>query len=119
MNYAVIESGGKQYRVSEGDTILVDYIAKEKGETYEFPHILLVNYDAAVQIGTPYIDNCKVSGKVIDNVKGEKIKVRKFKSKVHYRRVMGYRSLLSKVLIEKIHIAPGGKREYSKNRKNI
>ncbi|MCL5798282.1 MAG: 50S ribosomal protein L21 [Patescibacteria group bacterium] len=119
MNYAVIESGGKQYRVSEGDTILVDYITREKGETYEFPHILLVNYDEAIQIGTPYIDNCKVSGKVIDNIKGEKIRVGKFKSKVHYRRVIGYRSLLSKVLIEKIHPAGGDKREHSKNKKNI
>ena len=114
MKYAVIESGGKQYRVSEGETLLVDLLKGDKNQKINFPHVLLFKDEDSVKIGTPYLSNCTVAGRIVDNVKGEKIRVMKFKSKVHYRRATGFRSRLSKVMIEKISPEVGSKTSKSK-----
>jgi large subunit ribosomal protein L21 len=101
MKYAVIKTGGKQYKVSEGDVIEIDRILNKDGKVV-FDEVLLVSSDAGVKIGKPTVENAKVEAKVLEDLKGEKIRVSKFKSKVRYRRVTGFRAFLTKVQIEKI-----------------
>lgn len=101
MKYAVIKTGGKQYRVSEGDIIEVDKL-EVKEDLVFFDNVLLLVSDDSVQIGKPFILDAKVKGKLLEQKKGEKIRVAKFKSKVRYRRVAGFRAMLSKVQIDKI-----------------
>jgi large subunit ribosomal protein L21 len=101
MKYAVIKTGGKQYRVSEGDTLEVDKLEVKENQVV-FDNVLLLVEDENVQIGKPFIEGAKVKAKLLEQKKGDKIRVAKFKSKVRYRRVTGFRSLLSKVQIEAI-----------------
>jgi large subunit ribosomal protein L21 len=101
MKYAVIKTGGKQYRVSEGDVIEVDRLATD-GDKVVFEDVLLKVTDAGIKIGSPTVKGEKVEGKLVEQLKGDKIRVSKFKSKVRYRRVTGFRASLSKILIEKI-----------------
>lgn len=102
MKYAVIKSGGKQYRVCEGDIIEVDRLSFAKGEKASFSEVLLWVNDGEIKIGTPQVLGTKVTGKVIDQLKGKKIRVAKFKAKAKYRRVMGFRPSLTRVQITKI-----------------
>jgi len=102
MNYAVIKTGGKQYRVSEGDILEVDRLKEEKNGKVVFDDVLLLVRDEVVAIGKPTISGEKVEAKVLDNIRGEKIRVSKFKSKVRYRKVTGFRASLSRIQIDKI-----------------
>ena len=104
MNYAVIKTGGKQYRVSEGDIIEVDKL-EVKENSVIFDNVLLLVSDENVGVGKPFVPGARVKAKLLDQKKGEKIKVAKFKSKVRYRRVAGFRAHLSKIQIEKIESA--------------
>lgn len=110
MEYAVIRTGGKQYIVKPGDVIELDKLPVEKDKTTSFDDVLLWVNDGQVRIGTPTISDVKVKAKVLDQVKGDKIRVAKFKSKVRYRRVTGFRAQLTRVQIEKIE---SGKTEKS------
>ena len=101
MKYAVIKTGGKQYRVSEGDIIEVDKL-EIKEDQVVFDNVLLLVADDSVQIGNPFIIDAKVKGKLLEQKKGVKVRVAKFKSKVRYRRAVGFRAMLSKIQIEKI-----------------
>ncbi len=105
MKYAIIQSGGKQYKVSEGDVIEVERLKQEKNEKVIFDNVLLLVSDSSVKIGKPFIVGEKVEGKLLDNIRGEKVRVSKYKSKVRYRRTTGFRASISKVQIEKV----GGK----------
>lgn len=105
MIYAIIRSGGKQYKVSEKDTILIDKLENLKGEKVVFPEVLLIRRDDSILIGDPLVKNGEVVGKVVEELKGKKITIAKFKAKVHYRRKIGFRPYFTKVLIEKIKIA--------------
>ncbi len=102
MKYAVIKTGGKQYKVKEGDIIEVDRLAEETDKKVLFDQVLLKVTDSGVKIGEPYIKGEKVEAKLMDQIKGDKVRVSKFKAKVRYRRVNGFRASLSKVLVEKI-----------------
>lgn len=102
MEYAVVKTGGKQYKVSVGSIIEIDKLKSEKDKAVVLENVLLWVSDGEVKIGNPFLSGIKVKAKVIDHIKGNKIKVAKFKSKVRYRRVMGFRSLLTKVRIEEI-----------------
>lgn len=102
MKYAVIESGGKQYKVSEGDVIEVDKVSGEKDQKIIFDKVLLLVADGAVLIGKPILPDVKVEGTILEQKKGEKIRVAKFKAKSRHRRVMGFRSQLTSIKIEKI-----------------
>lgn len=104
MKYAVIKTGGKQYRVSEGESFEVDKLPFDKNKDVIFEEVLLLADDKEVKIGKPFIKGAKVKGVILDQKKGEKIRVSKFKSKVRYRRVMGFRPQISVVRIEKIEI---------------
>src|ERR1035437_9744190 len=107
MNYAVIKTGGKQYKVQEGDTIEIDRIVGKDGK-FTFEEVLLLVNDGKVTVGKPFIAGEKVEGKILEDIRGVKIRVSKFKSKVRYRRTVGFRAALTKVQIEKIG---GGKTE--------
>lgn len=101
MQYAVITSGGKQYRVSPGTIIEVDRIDQKDG-VIEFGEVLLHVNDEDVKIGTPHISGISVTGKIVEHYKGEKVRVARYKAKSRYRQVYGHRSALTRVLIEKI-----------------
>ena len=102
MNYAVIKTGGKQYKIQEGDILEIDRLPKEKGEKVIFEDVLLVVSEASVKIGKPFVTGVKVEAKLLENFRGDKIRVSKFKSKVRYRVTTGFRAELSKLQIEKI-----------------
>ena len=99
--YAVIATGGKQYRVSEGDVIYIEKIDAQNDEAVSFD-ALMVGGDGEVQVGAPVVEGVKVEGKVVGQVKGEKIVVFKYKSKKNYRRKQGHRQPYTKVEITKI-----------------
>ena len=102
MNYAVIKTGGKQYKISEGDVIDIDRLSQKKDQEIVFKEVLLASIDARVEIGKPYLENVTVSAKILDEIRGIKVRVAKFKAKSRYRRATGFRAELSKIKIEKI-----------------
>ena len=99
--YAIIATGGKQYRVSEGDVLFIEKIDAEVDSTVSFD-VLLVENEGDVKVGTPVVEGVKVEGKVVGQVRGEKIIVFKYKSKKNYRRKQGHRQPYTKVEITKI-----------------
>lgn len=102
MNFAVIKAAGKQYKVSPGLVLEVDKIEGKSGDKVSFDEVLLVCNDDKVTVGTPFVSGSAVTAKIVDQVKGEKIRVAKFKAKARYRRTTGFRSMLTKVQIEDI-----------------
>ena len=99
--YAIIATGGKQYRVSEGDVLYIEKIDAEVDSTVSFDVLLLGN-EGDVKVGTPVVEGVKVEGKVVGQIRGEKIIVFKYKSKKNYRRKQGHRQPYTKVEITKI-----------------
>lgn len=100
--YAIIETGGKQYRVTEGDVVTVEKIEAGEGETVEFDRVLTVVKDGSVVIGKPVVTGAKVTAKVMTQGKAKKILVFKYKAKSNYRRRQGHRQPFTKLVIEKI-----------------
>lgn len=105
--YAIIESGGKQYRVSEGDLIDLERIHGEIGEQVNFDRVLLVGDGTSSHLGTPLVTKVQVVGTIAEQGKLDKVMVFKFKRRKGYRRKQGHRQLVTTVRIEKI--ALGGK----------
>jgi large subunit ribosomal protein L21 len=99
MKYAVVTSGGKQYKVSEGQVLEVDRLQVEPGAEYVLENVLLTVDGEDIQIGAPYLTNVTVAAKVLEQVKGDKIRVAKFKAKARYRRVQGFRAQLTRLEI--------------------
>lgn len=102
MNYVILQSGGKQYRASVGTVLQLDKLKAEPGEVITFDNVLLHSVDGVSQVGTPLLSGVVVTAKVIDQIKGKKIRVAKFKAKARYRKVQGFRAHLTNVQIEKI-----------------
>ena len=100
--YAIIKTGGKQYKVAEGDVIMVEKLAAGEGEAVVFDQVLTVVNDADVKIGTPVVEGAKVTGKVEAQGKDKKILVFKYKAKSNYRKRQGHRQPFTKVVIEKV-----------------
>lgn len=100
--YAVIKTGGKQYRVAEGDVLNVEKLNAEAGNEVVFDEVLTVVNDADVKIGQPVVEGAKVTAKVVEQGKGEKILVFKYKAKSNYRKRQGHRQPFTKVEISKI-----------------
>ena len=96
--YAVIETGGKQYRVSEGDVISVEKLNASEGSKIEFDKVLLVGGDE-MQVGTPLVEGYKVFGEVVENGKAKKVIIYKYKAKKDYRRKTGHRQPYTMVKI--------------------
>lgn len=106
--YAVVTTGGKQYRVEAGSELIVERLAVEPGDSVTFDRVLLVGDGDAVTVGTPTVDGASVSGTVIGEQLGPKLIIFKFKQKVKYRRTTGHRQHLTRVRIDEI--SSGGKR---------
>ena len=102
MKYAVLQTGGKQYKVSEGSVLEVDKLKVDAGDSHVFDKVLLYSVDGDVQIGSPYLENVSVKANVVEQKKGEKIRVSKFKAKARYRRVPGFRAQLTKLEVTEI-----------------
>jgi large subunit ribosomal protein L21 len=103
--YAVIMSGGKQYRVSEGEIVCVEKLKAEIGEPVEFKDVLMVKTDEKTYVGQPVVEGASVQGILQAQEKDDKILVFKYKKKKQYRRTRGHRQQYSEVRIEKINIA--------------
>ncbi len=95
--FAIVESGGKQYRVAEGDVLRLEKLDAEAGTTVELP-VLLLGGDS-VQVGAPRVDGASVTAEVISHGRGDKLHVYKFKAKSNYRRHIGHRQSFTEVRI--------------------
>jgi large subunit ribosomal protein L21 len=101
---AVIETGGKQYRVSEGDVIYIEKLPQEAQEKITFDKVLAVVGDGISNFGTPTVTGATVTGSIVKNGRSKKITVYKMHSKKNYRRKQGHRQPYTKVQIEKISV---------------
>jgi large subunit ribosomal protein L21 len=104
MKYAVVSVGGKQYKVSEGDVVELQSLGLKANDAYTFDSVLLVVDEKTRKIGTPTVSGATVTATVVDTKKGTKIRVAKYKAKVRYRKVMGFRPIITTVKVEKINV---------------
>ena len=111
MNYAVIEVGGKQYKVKKGDTFDMEGKNSTLNQELSFEKVLLSVSDGAIMVGNPYIDGVLVKGTVVEKKKGKKVKGLKFRAKSRYRRAYGKRIDLLRVNIEEIGTKGSSKAE--------
>ncbi|HHW49742.1 MAG TPA: 50S ribosomal protein L21 [Clostridiaceae bacterium] len=102
--YAVIETGGKQYKVQEGDVVFIDKLAVDEGSEVVFDKVLAVSKEGTIDVGNPFVQDASVTAKVIGHGKSRKIIVFKYKPKKGYRRKQGHRQPYTKVQIEKINV---------------
>ena len=100
--YAVVVTGGKQYKVTEGDVIFVEKIGAEEGTEISFDQVILVGDENGVKVGAPVVEGAKVTAKVLKEGKGKKIYVMTYKSKKNEKRKLGHRQPYTKVQITKI-----------------
>ena len=102
MLHAIIETGGKQYRVGEGDIVFIEKLNVEAGDEVTFDKVLAVVGDETTTFGTPVVEGAKVTAKVVKNGKGKKIHVFKYKAKKNEKKKIGHRQPYTKVEITKI-----------------
>lgn len=105
MEYAVIKSGSRQYKISKGNVIKVDRLTAKEGDKIPLDKVLLFAADDKIEIGKPFLSHVKVEAKVIAHGKLEKIAVRKFKAKSRYRRTTGFTPQVTSLQIESIIVA--------------
>ena len=101
--FAVIETGGKQYRVNENDIIFVEKLEVNEGDTIVFDRVMALSTGESFEVGTPVVEGASVSGKILSQTKGKKIIVFKMKPKKGYRNKNGHRQPYTKVEITKIN----------------
>lgn len=102
--YAIIETGGKQYKVEEGNVLMVEKLETVKGEKVIFDKILAVSTQKGLEVGMPYVKDATVDAKVLEQGKGEKIIVFKYKAKKNYKKKQGHRQPYTRIQIEKINV---------------
>ncbi|MBE9526052.1 MAG: 50S ribosomal protein L21 [Proteobacteria bacterium] len=100
--YAIVATGGKQYRVKEGETLRVEKLSADAGEKVELENVLLVGEGEDIKIGAPYLDGAKVTATVVANGRGDKVKIVKFRRRKHSRRTMGHRQSYTEIEITSI-----------------
>jgi large subunit ribosomal protein L21 len=100
--YAIIETGGKQYRAEEGKLLRVEKLAAQKGEAVVFDRVLIVSDGAGAKVGRPYLEGCRVEGKVTRQARDRKVIVFKYKAKKNYRRKQGHRQSFTEILVQKV-----------------
>ena len=101
--YAIVEIGGKQYKVENQKFLYVDKLEGSEGDNVEFDQVLLVDKDGDVSVGAPTVKNAKVTAKILDNVKADKVTVFKKKRRKGYKKRNGHRQQYTKVLVESIN----------------
>ena len=102
---AIFEDGGRQYHVSEGDTLLLDSRPAEKGQVLEFDRVLLCNREDGTRMGAPYLEGAKVVAEVEGHELGPKTVIGKFRRRKRYRRKLGFRARYTRVRIQEISLA--------------
>jgi len=109
--FAILETGGKQYKVAEGDILEVELLPEElvKKNTVSLSTVLLIQGEKDLLIGDPYVKNAKVKAKVLEEIKADKIRIFKFKAKKGYQKSQGHRQKLHRIQIEKIEIKASAK----------
>ena len=100
--YAVIATGGKQYRVAEGDTLKVEKIAAEEGSEIELDQVLMVADGDKIQVGTPVLEKGAVTAKIKSHGRGKKVEIIKFRRRKHHRKQMGHRQSYTEIEVTKI-----------------
>ena len=105
--YAVVKTGGKQYRVQPGDTLDVELLGGPGGATVELDRVLMVGGDGEAAVGQPLVPGARVVAEVVGEVRGPKIVVFKYKSKVRYRRKTGHRQTLTRLRVTEIRRGAG------------
>ena len=100
--YAIVDIGGKQFKVTQDQSIFIPKMEGEAGASVSFDQVLLVDNDGKVDVGTPQVKGAKVSGKILEHVKGDKVLVFKKKRRKGYKNLNGHRQDFTKVQIEKI-----------------
>ena len=103
-DYAVIQTGGKQYRVRKGDVIRVESLRGDSGDSIDLSEVLMVSRDGDVTVGTPTVAGASVSTEIVAQGKGKKIVVFKYKSKTRYRRKNGHRQPFTELMITSISL---------------
>ena len=97
--YAVIQTGGKQYRVEEGTTLKIEKLELGSSDTVEFDKVLMVQSDSETKIGQPYVESGKVTAKVVSQGRHKKVKIIKFKRRKHHMKQMGHRQYFTEIQI--------------------
>jgi large subunit ribosomal protein L21 len=100
--YAIVETGGKQFKVSEGDTIYVEKLTDEVGQSVSLDKVHMILDNGTVRVGSPLVEGAKVTAKVVEHGRGKKIIVFKYKSKKNYHKKQGHRQPYTKLTIESI-----------------
>ena len=100
--YAIVNSGGKQYKVEEGDILRVEKVLGDVGNKVEFERVLMVSDGENIHVGDPVLENTTVQGHILEQDKGKKIIVFKYKRRKRYRRKQGHRQMYTAVKIDKI-----------------
>lgn len=102
MNYAVIQSGGKQYIIRPNESFTTDKIEGKPGDKIDLNEVLLIADGETIKIGAPFLSNVKVEAKIVDHKLGAKVRAAKYKSKSRYRKVKGFRASLTEIMVESI-----------------
>lgn len=102
MMYAVIKTGGKQYKVAEGDVLKIEKLLANEGDSIEFSDVLLIANGEEIKIGAPQLTGSKVTATVQKQGRGDKVKIIKFRRRKHYRKQMGHRQSFTEVKITNI-----------------
>ncbi|MDD2211633.1 MAG: 50S ribosomal protein L21 [Clostridia bacterium] len=102
--YAIIETGGKQYKVQTGDVLHVEKVEAKEGETFAVAQVLAVIDGEKVSVGRPFVEGASVALKVLEHGKDDKILIFKYKAKKHYRKTRGHRQPYTKVVVENIAV---------------
>ena len=100
--YAVIQTGGKQYKVQPGDTVYLEKLPGQAGDSVQFDEVLLIADDQQVAVGRPHVDGAKVTGTIVEHGRGDKLIVYKFKRRKNYRRKTGHRQAYTAVKISDV-----------------
>ena len=103
--YAIIRTGGKQYRVQQGDVVRLERVAGEVGATVTLEDVLLVGGNGETKLGGPRVDGASVVGTVVEQGRGAKVRVFKYKKRKHYRRTRGHRQSFTAVRIEAVRVS--------------
>ncbi|MFP4602990.1 MAG: 50S ribosomal protein L21 [Halochromatium sp.] len=100
--YAIIETGGKQYRVAEGDLVTVEKLDVDQGTTLDLPHVLMLADGDSVQLGKPYLEGARVTAEVAAHGKHDKVRIVKFKRRKHHMKRQGHRQPFTQLKITAI-----------------
>ena len=109
--YAIVEIAGQQFKVEKKDEIFVHRLEGEPGTKVEFSDVLLIDNDGAITIGAPHVEGTKISGKIIEHARGDKVIVFKKKRRKGFQKETGHRQDFSKILIENITLKGAAKKE--------